>query len=184
MKLQGQASHRKPQPSASSKARLHQNPESWLGSRASPTRPCRLQSSLGTLQESIRKVLPSVLNSICHLRGALDACKTLGAGPSLPFCMSRVYKIEQKALIKIILHSFKYPSAPVNGILLGRPDNTPHTSEEAGSSETQQSGLQLQILDSVPLCHSFLSLAPALEVAFIQASSLLPSLSDTKGSRS
>lgn len=85
--------------------------------------------------------------------------------------MSKVYKVDSKALLKILLHSFKYPSASVNGVLFGNTKSASDaTTSQADSSDHHVSGSQIHIVEAVPLCHSFLSLAPTLEVAFIQAS--------------
>lgn len=70
--------------------------------------------------------------------------------------MSPVYACDQTALLKILLHSAKYPAASVNGVLLGR------------ISKDKQS---VEIVDAIPLLHSFLTLAPALETALVQVSS-------------
>lgn len=84
--------------------------------------------------------------------------------------MSKVYKVDSKALLKILLHSFKYPSASVNGVLFGTPKSASDAASHADSSDHPGPGSQIHIVEAVPLCHSFLSLAPTLEVAFIQAS--------------
>lgn len=86
--------------------------------------------------------------------------------------MSKVYKVDPKALLKILLHSFKYPSASVNGVLFGTSQSAPDSTSQAGSSDQLEAGSQIHIVEAVPLCHSFLSLAPTLEVAFIQVSLL------------
>ncbi|KAK9837647.1 hypothetical protein WJX74_002123 [Apatococcus lobatus] len=83
--------------------------------------------------------------------------------------MSKVYKVDPKALLKVLLHSFKYPSASVNGVLFGSAQTATGTTSQADSSDRLASGSQIHIVEAVPLCHSFLSLAPSLEVAFIQA---------------
>ena len=67
--------------------------------------------------------------------------------------MSPAYTCDQNALLKILLHSAKYPAAAVNGVLLGK-----------GSSDKKT----VEIVDAIPLLHSFLTLAPALETALIQ----------------
>ena len=67
--------------------------------------------------------------------------------------MSPVYACDQSAILKILLHSAKYPSASVNGVLLGRVKSDKKT---------------VEIVDAIPLLHSFLSLAPALETALVQ----------------
>ncbi|DBA95771.1 hypothetical protein WJX77_000427 [Trebouxia sp. C0004] len=70
--------------------------------------------------------------------------------------MSPVYVCDQSAILKILLHSAKYPAASVNGVLLGRVKSDQKT---------------VEIVDAIPLLHSFLSLAPALETALVQVSS-------------
>ncbi len=67
--------------------------------------------------------------------------------------MSPVYACDQSAILKILLHSAKYPAASVNGVLLGRIKSDKKT---------------VEIVDAIPLLHSFLSLAPALETALVQ----------------
>lgn len=67
--------------------------------------------------------------------------------------MSTSYTCDQTALLKILLHAAKYPAAAVNGILLGRISSDKST---------------VELVDAVPLLHSFLTLAPALETALIQ----------------
>jgi hypothetical protein len=58
------------------------------------------------------------------------------------------YNSNEKAYTKCLLHSIKYSSTHVNGILLGTKTKT-----------------KIDILEAVPLFHSRLSLTPALEVA-------------------
>ena len=67
--------------------------------------------------------------------------------------MSTSYTCDQTALLKILLHAAKYPAAAVNGVLLGRISSDQRT---------------VQVVDAIPLLHSFLTLAPALETALIQ----------------
>ncbi|PNW83722.1 hypothetical protein CHLRE_05g240550v5 [Chlamydomonas reinhardtii] len=62
---------------------------------------------------------------------------------------------DQTALLKILAHAAKYPSNSVNGVLVG-------TAKEGGSVE---------ILDAIPLCHTTLTLAPALEIGLAQVES-------------
>ncbi len=69
--------------------------------------------------------------------------------------MSPVYSFDQTALLKVLLHSAKYPAASVNGVLLGRVKSDSKT---------------VDIVDAIPLLHSFLTLAPALETALVQVS--------------
>ncbi|KAL3140444.1 hypothetical protein ABBQ38_004703 [Trebouxia sp. C0009 RCD-2024] len=70
--------------------------------------------------------------------------------------MSTSYTCDQTALLKVLLHAAKYPAASVNGVLLGR---------------TASDRPIVEIVDAIPFLHSFLTLAPALETALIQASS-------------
>lgn len=81
--------------------------------------------------------------------------------------MSPVYACDQTALLKILLHSAKYPAASVNGVLLGR------------ISKDKQS---VEIVDAIPLLHSFLTLAPALETALVQVRLRLLEISWQKSS--
>ena len=60
-------------------------------------------------------------------------------------------ELGQQAYVTLILHALKYPSAAVNGVLLG-------TVTSAGVSATH----------AVPLLHQQLSLAPMLEIAMGQ----------------
>ena len=64
--------------------------------------------------------------------------------------------IDNTALLKVLLHAAKYPTSPVGGVLLG----TAATSSDGGAS--------LQIFDAIPVCHSWLTLAPVLETALAQ----------------
>ncbi|KAI9026829.1 chlorophyll antenna size regulatory protein [Hyaloraphidium curvatum] len=59
--------------------------------------------------------------------------------------------VSSTACAKILLHSAKYPSVAVNGILLGRKTDT-----------------GLSVLDAVPLFHTNLNLFPMLEVGLEQ----------------
>ena len=69
--------------------------------------------------------------------------------------MSTSYTCDQKALLKVLLHAAKYPAASVNGILLGFTASDRKT---------------VEVVDAIPLLHSFLTLAPALETALVQVS--------------
>jgi len=62
------------------------------------------------------------------------------------------YIIESVAYEKIILHSFKYPSQSVTGVLLGK--------------KNEDEKVQL-ITDAIPLFHGNI-LAPMLEIAVMQ----------------
>ena len=67
--------------------------------------------------------------------------------------MSTSYTFDQTAILKILLHAAKYPAAAVNGVLLGR---------------TSSGNRTVEVVDAIPLLHSFLTLAPALETALVQ----------------
>ena len=60
-------------------------------------------------------------------------------------------EISTRAYAKLILHSAKYPSSAVNGVLIAK---------KVGST--------LKFVDAVPLFHINLGLAPMLEVALTQ----------------
>jgi ER membrane protein complex subunit 8/9 len=64
-------------------------------------------------------------------------------------------ELSELAFSKIILHSFKYPSVAINGLLLGSKDDSSHSTN-------------MKIVDAVPLFHHNLGLAPMLEVALAQ----------------
>lgn len=66
------------------------------------------------------------------------------------------YSLQENAALKILLHAAKYPSAAINGLLLG----TVAQSDSDASAVT--------IVDAVPLFHTFLSLSPMLETALVQ----------------
>ena len=63
--------------------------------------------------------------------------------------------VDRQAVLKILLHSAKYPAASINGILVG-------TISISGDEE------EVHIIDAYPLFHSFLTLAPSLEAALCQ----------------
>jgi len=60
--------------------------------------------------------------------------------------------------LKCLLHSFKFPFAPVNGVFIGKEE-----------------GDRVVITDCVPLCHSVASISttPLLEMALIQIDNLI-----------
>ncbi|KXZ45538.1 hypothetical protein GPECTOR_53g124 [Gonium pectorale] len=63
--------------------------------------------------------------------------------------------VHQGPLLKILAHAAKFPANSVNGVLLGN-------CVESGSVEVH---------DVIPLCHTTLSLAPALEIGLAQVES-------------
>ncbi|PNH08236.1 ER membrane protein complex subunit 8/9 [Tetrabaena socialis] len=62
--------------------------------------------------------------------------------------------VEPGAILKILAHASKFPSNSVNGALLGSCD-----------------GANVEVVDAIPLCHTTLSLAPALEIGLAQVES-------------
>lgn len=79
--------------------------------------------------------------------------------------MSRQYSLDRSALLKILLHSLKFPTTSVSGFLLG--EETSATAGQTSSSSTGSSRL-LHIYDAVPVAHNFLTLTLPLETALIQ----------------
>ncbi|EFJ45716.1 hypothetical protein VOLCADRAFT_82102 [Volvox carteri f. nagariensis] len=63
--------------------------------------------------------------------------------------------VDQVAFLKVLAHAAKFPSNSINGILLGN-------CSEGGNVE---------IHDAIPLCHTTLTLAPALEIGLAQVES-------------
>ena len=83
--------------------------------------------------------------------------------------MPLLYTVDSKALLKILLHAAKHPSHSINGVLLGA---VAPASEEPGSPRGGTAQVAVTIADAIPLFHSFLSLAPALETALVQVRQL------------
>ena len=79
--------------------------------------------------------------------------------------MSRQYSLDRSALLKILLHSLKFPTTSVNGFLLG--EETAASADQTSSSSTSSSRV-LHIYDAVPVGHNFLTLTMPLETALIQ----------------
>jgi hypothetical protein len=63
--------------------------------------------------------------------------------------------VEPLALYKVLLHAIKHPTTAVNGVLLGA------VAGEGGSAA-------VTVTDAVPVCHSYITLAPVLEAALSQ----------------
>mmetsp|Transcript_15408 Transcript_15408/g.43095 ORF Transcript_15408/g.43095 Transcript_15408/m.43095 type:complete len:198 (-) Transcript_15408:183-776(-) len=74
--------------------------------------------------------------------------------------MGSQYTLCRAAVIKLVLHSAKYPHCAVNGALLGTVSPT---------SDSQSN--VVEIVDAVPLFHSYHALAPSLEAALFQVES-------------
>jgi len=79
--------------------------------------------------------------------------------------MSRQYSLDRSALLKILLHSLKFPTTSVSGFLLG--EETSAKAAQTSSSSTGSSRV-LHIYDAVPVAHNFLTLTLPLETALIQ----------------
>ena len=73
--------------------------------------------------------------------------------------------VDRHALLKILLHSAKYPAASINGVLVG---------EASISGEDDE---VVHVVDAIPLFHSFLTLAPSLEAALCQVGTQVVQLS-------
>lgn len=80
--------------------------------------------------------------------------------------MSKNYSADNTALLKILLHSAKYATSSVNGVLLGKI-SVAATESDAGSARPGQR-CDVSVFDVVPLGHSYLSLAPLLDCSLIQ----------------
>ena len=68
--------------------------------------------------------------------------------------------VTTQAYCKIFLHLAKYPHSSCNGLLLSR--KSVESSDEPGATE------RIEYVDSVPLFHSSLTLAPGIEIALSQ----------------
>lgn len=85
--------------------------------------------------------------------------------------MSRSYSADNTALLKILLHSAKYGSSSVNGILLGKVLQTHGDGgDPADASGKPAQGVSVAVYDVVPLGHSYVSLAPLLDIGLLQVS--------------
>ena len=60
--------------------------------------------------------------------------------------------VSTRAYCKILLHAAKYPHCAVNGVLIAE----------------KTKGKELKVVDSIPLFHLSLTLAPMMEVALTQ----------------
>ena len=79
-----------------------------------------------------------------------------------------VCTVDRIAVLKILLHSAKYPSSSVNGLLLGT--SSADAPSQASESSTHVGQLTVHVTDAIPLLHSFLTLAPSMETALLQVS--------------
>ena len=82
-----------------------------------------------------------------------------------------VCTVDRIAALKILLHSAKYPSSSVNGVLLGH--SPAEAASQAAAPKTHDEGpASVHVTDAIPLFHSFLTLAPSLETALFQVALL------------
>lgn len=85
--------------------------------------------------------------------------------------MSKSYSADNTALLKILLHSAKYGSSSVNGILLGKVLQTRGDGEDPTDAPGRPGqGISVAVYDVVPLGHSYISLAPLLDVGLVEVS--------------
>ena len=76
---------------------------------------------------------------------------------------------DNTAILKLLMHAAKYPSAAINGLLLGSVvTSAPQAPSSPPSSPRGAPRRQIRIVDAVPLFHSYLSLAMPLETALAQ----------------
>ena len=62
-----------------------------------------------------------------------------------------------KCYLKILMHSFKYPHATVNGVLIGEK-----------KKKKDGNGSYIELVDCIPLFHMGHGLTPMLEIALHQ----------------
>lgn len=79
-------------------------------------------------------------------------------------------KIDQTALLKIVLHSAKYIDSAVNGILIGRTSDDTDTSPP---NSPRSSPSAVHVYDALPLSHSHVSLSPLFELFLPQVEAVL-----------
>ena len=74
-------------------------------------------------------------------------------------------------MLKLLLHAAKYPSAAINGLLLGTlatPDSSQAAAGSPPGSPRAPQPRRIHVVDAVPLFHSFLSFTMPLETALVQ----------------
>ena len=81
----------------------------------------------------------------------------------------KLVHVSDQALFKVLLHATKHPTSAVNGLLLGTvetsaPGASPPTSPRAAGSGV----VRVTVTDAIPVCHSFITLTPVIEVALSQ----------------
>lgn len=72
--------------------------------------------------------------------------------------MQRECVIEQRALLTVLLHAAKHPTTAVNGVLLGT----------VAPAASDGSAAVVTVTTAVPVCHTFITLAPVIETAIAQ----------------
>jgi hypothetical protein len=85
--------------------------------------------------------------------------------------MSRTFTIDRSALLKIILHSLKYPTTAINGILLGKEKIHSNTDAvQAGGNAGALNGKTkvLHVYDAIPVTHNYIALSGPFEAALAQ----------------
>lgn len=84
--------------------------------------------------------------------------------------MSLQYSAERSALLKVLLHAAAHPSQSVNGLLLGKLISKPASggASDPGSPRSSLQQPTVEIVDALPLFHTYLTLAPMAEVALVQ----------------
>ena len=83
-----------------------------------------------------------------------------------------VFAWDNGPLLKLLLHAAKYPSASINGLLLGTiaAGEPPQSAAGSppGSPRAPVAQRRIHVLDVVPLFHSYLTFAMPLETALVQ----------------
>lgn len=77
--------------------------------------------------------------------------------------------VDRIAILKILLHSAKYSSAAINGLLIGTISSSDAAVDiREGEAHGSSGQAAVHIIDAIPLFHSFLTLATSLETALFQ----------------
>ena len=83
--------------------------------------------------------------------------------------MASYYSLDRTALLKILLHSLKFPTSPVNGFLLGEErKEAAHPSASPPTTPREATRRVLHILDAIPVSHNYLTLTMPVEAALVQ----------------
>ncbi|KAG8680249.1 hypothetical protein FRC08_016438, partial [Ceratobasidium sp. 394] len=92
-------------------------------------------------------LLPALYCNVCTALRVFITCKAATPRPTMS---SPKFTVSHKAYTKVIVHAAKYPHAPVNGVLIGRP--------------TPSDGGSIVVEDAIPLLHQWTSLSPMMEI--------------------